>query len=58
MTTGNHKIEIAEKILKEKLIDLIVMGATGRGKIKSAICGNCVGYVTQYATWNVLVVKE
>ena len=43
VTTGNHKVEIAENIPKEKSINLIVMGATGRGKIKSAILGTTAG---------------
>lgn len=58
VTTGNHKNAIAHTIPTEKKIDLLIIGATGKGRIKSAILGTTTSYVVQHAPCNVLVVKE
>lgn len=58
VTTGNHKHAIAHTIPTEKKIDLLIIGATGKGRLKSAVLGTTTSYVVQHAPCNVLVVKE
>lgn len=54
---GNPKELIATTIPANHSIDLIVIGATGKGKIQSNQLGTTTSHVVQYAPCNVLVVK-
>lgn len=55
--TGNPKELIAEVLLKEWNVDLIVIGATGKGRIAKMVLGSVTNHVTRYATCDVLIVK-
>lgn len=54
---GNPKELIAAVIPANHSIDLIVIGATGKGMIQSNQLGTTTSYVVQHAPCNVLVVK-
>ncbi|MDA9470946.1 universal stress protein [Enterococcus sp. 5H] len=54
---GNPKELIATTIPANHSIDLIVIGATGKGQIQSNQLGTTTSHVVQYAPCNVLVVK-
>lgn len=54
---SNPKKEIAREIPAKYDIDLIVIGATGRGAIQKNLVGSTTGYVVNNAECNVLVVR-
>jgi nucleotide-binding universal stress UspA family protein len=54
---GNPKEMIATVVPTNQSIDLIVVGATGKGQIQANQLGTTTSYVVQYAPCNVLVVK-
>jgi nucleotide-binding universal stress UspA family protein len=54
----NPKRYLAHTIPEKYPIDLIVIGATGKGRIQQAMLGSTTGYVVTHARCNVLVVKE
>lgn len=54
---GNPKETIATIVPANQSIDLIVVGATGKGQIQANQLGTTTSYVVQYAPCNVLVVK-
>ena len=54
---GNPKEIIAQQFPKEQQIDLIVIGATGKGAINRALVGSVSSYVIKHATTDVLVVR-
>lgn len=53
---GNPKASIVQ-YAKEHDVDLIVIGATGKGVITRALIGSTAAYVVNHAPCNVLVVK-
>lgn len=53
---GNPKACIVQ-FAKENRIDLIVMGATGKGAIARVLVGSTTAYVVNHAPCNVLVVR-
>lgn len=55
--TGNAKKMIAEDLVKDWNIDLIVIGATGKGRIAKMVLGSITNHVTRYARCDVLIVK-
>lgn len=69
LAQGESTMEIEKKVLigiakheivnyaKTEAIDLIVMGATGRGAIERALVGSTTTYVVTHAPCNVLVVR-
>ncbi|MEI5995356.1 universal stress protein [Candidatus Enterococcus mansonii] len=54
---GNPKEMISTIIPSNQSIDLIIIGATGKGMIQANQLGTTTSYVVQYAPCNVLVVK-
>lgn len=54
---GNPKEVIADELVKEWDIDLIVMGATGKGRVAKMVLGSVTNHVTRYTTCDVLIVK-
>lgn len=55
--TGDSRNLIANVIPGQENIDLIVMGATGKGAIQQALVGSTASYVVSHAPCSVLVVK-
>ncbi|MBL1229814.1 universal stress protein [Enterococcus sp. BWB1-3] len=55
---GNPKHYIATTVPTEEKIDLIVIGATGKGRLTETTVGSTTNYVVQNAPCTVLVVKE
>ncbi|AQY52287.1 hypothetical protein PWEIH_10323 [Listeria weihenstephanensis FSL R9-0317] len=55
-THGDPKRSIIQ-FAKENDIDLIVIGATGRGAFERKLVGSTTSYVVNHATCNVMVVK-
>ncbi|OBS62775.1 universal stress protein UspA [Enterococcus mundtii] len=55
--TGDPRTLLATVLPKQESIDLIVMGATGKGSIQQALVGSTASYVVTHAPCNVLVVK-
>ena len=53
---GTPKVSIVQ-FAKENEIDLIAMGATGKGAIERALVGSTTAYVVNHAPCNVLVVR-
>ena len=53
---GSPKASIVQ-FAKETGIDLIAMGATGKGAIERALVGSTTSYVVSHAPCNVLVVR-
>lgn len=53
---GNHKALIIQQTVDNE-IDLIVMGATGKGIIERTLVGSTTTYVVNHASCNVLVAK-
>ena len=53
---GTPKVSIVQ-FAKETGIDLIAMGATGKGAIERTLVGSTTSYVVSHAPCNVLVVK-
>ena len=54
---GDPRNLIANVIPGQENIDLIVMGATGKGAIQQALVGSTASYVVSHAPCSVLVVK-
>lgn len=54
---GNPKEMISSIVPTNQAIDLIIIGATGKGMIQSNQLGTTTSYVVQNAPCNVLVVK-
>ena len=57
VTNGNPRTLIAGAFPKEYNIDLIVIGATGKGAITRAFVGSVSNYVVRHAPCDVLVVR-
>ncbi|MGC6769886.1 universal stress protein [Enterococcus sp. LJL51] len=55
---GNPKEWVATLIPTEENIDLLVIGATGKGRLSEKTVGSTTTYVVQNAPCTVLVVKE
>lgn len=55
--TGDPRNLIGTVFPQQEAIDLIVMGATGKGAIKQALVGSTASYVVTHAPCSVLVVK-
>lgn len=55
--TGDPRELIGTVIPNKEQIDLIVMGATGKGAIQQALVGSTTSFVVTHAPCNVLVVK-
>lgn len=55
--TGDPRNLIGTVFPQQEAIDLIVMGATGKGAIQQALVGSTVSYVVTHAPCSVLVVK-
>lgn len=56
--TGNAKNLIAEELVKDWDIDLIVMGATGKGRIARMVVGSITNHVIRHARCDVLIVRS
>lgn len=54
---GSPKRKIAVDIPNKYDIDLIIMGATGKGAITQALVGSTTAYVVNHSPCNVLVIK-
>ncbi|EGO8275895.1 universal stress protein [Enterococcus faecalis] len=54
---GSPKRYLANTISENYAIDLIVLGATGRGAIQRTLIGSTTDYVVNHASCNVLVVR-
>jgi len=52
---GDPRLEIAENLVDRWDIDLIVMGATGKGTIAKMIIGSVTTYVVRQAKCDVLI---
>ncbi|EMF0626018.1 universal stress protein [Enterococcus hirae] len=55
--TGDPRNLIGTVFPQQEVIDLIVMGATGKGAIQQALVGSTASYVVTHAPCSVLVVK-
>ena len=55
--SGNPKRKIIDYAL-ENQVDLIMLGATGRGAVEQAIVGSTTAYVVNHANCNVMVVRS
>jgi nucleotide-binding universal stress UspA family protein len=55
--TGEPREWISSLIPQQEAIDLIVMGATGKGAMQQALVGSTASYVVNHAPCAVLVVK-
>jgi len=55
--TGDPRNLIGTVFPQQEAIDLIVMGATGKGAIQQALVGSTASYVITHAPCSVLVVK-
>lgn len=54
---GNAKKLIAEELVKDWQIDLIIMGATGKGRIAKLFVGTVTSYVVRHARCDVLIAR-
>ena len=54
---GNVKKVLTETIPEAYSLDLLIVGATGKGAIQRAVVGSTASYVVNHAPCNVLVVK-
>lgn len=55
---GNPKTSIAKFVAEQYDIELLIIGATGKGVVNRMIIGSTTSYVVQHAACNVLVVKN
>ncbi|MDT2599667.1 universal stress protein [Enterococcus hulanensis] len=55
--SGNPKRKIIDYALEHQ-VDLIMLGATGRGAVEQALIGSTTAYVVNHANCNVMVVKS
>ena len=56
MEVGNPK-QIIVKYAADNAVDLLVIGATGKGAITQSLVGSTTAYVVNHAPCNVLVVR-
>lgn len=54
---GSARKLIAEELVKDWNIDLIVMGATGKGRIAKLIVGTVTNHVVRHARCDVLIAR-
>lgn len=54
---GNVKKLISEDLVKDWQIDLIIMGATGKGPIAKMVVGTVTNHVVRHARCDVLIAK-
>lgn len=54
---GNAKKLIAEELVKDWQIDLIIMGATGKGRIAKLFVGTVTSHVVRHARCDVLIAR-
>lgn len=52
---GEPRIQIADELVERWDIDVIVMGATGKGRIAKMLLGSVTNYVIRHAKCDVLV---
>lgn len=52
---GDPRTQIAETLVDRWSIDLIVMGATGKGRIAKVLIGSITDYVIRHAKCDVLI---
>lgn len=52
---GDPRTEIAETLIDRWDIDLIVMGATGKGRLKKIVLGSVTSYVLRNAKCDVMI---
>lgn len=52
---GDPRTQIAEELVDRWKIDLIIMGATGKGRIAKMLVGSVTSYVIRHATCDILV---
>jgi nucleotide-binding universal stress UspA family protein len=55
---GNPKEYISSSVPAEENVEVIVIGATGKGRLAENSIGSTTNYVVQNAPCNVLVIKE
>ncbi|CZQ80082.1 universal stress protein a [Trichococcus palustris] len=58
MRTGDPKELISKDLLEEWNIDLIVMGATGKGAIAKLVVGSVTNHVIRNAPCDLLIVRK
>lgn len=54
---GNPKKALTEELPKEYQIDLIYVGATGKGRFQRLLVGSTTSYLVNHAPCNVMVVR-
>lgn len=54
---GDPRLIISESFPKKKGIDLIVIGATGKGAVSRMFLGSVSSYVTKHAFCDVLIIR-
>lgn len=55
---GNPKRLLTQEIPEEYKIDLIYLGATGKGRLERIWVGSVANYVVNHAPCNVMIVRE
>lgn len=55
---GDPRSQIADELVKRWNIDLIVMGATGKGRIAKMVIGSITEYVIRHANCDVLISRS
>lgn len=58
LRTGSPKHELTGPLPKDLNLDLIVVGAVGRGAVESMLVGSVSQYVVRHAPCDVLVVRD
>lgn len=54
---GEARSQIASILVDEWSIDLIIMGATGKGRVEKMVIGSTTDYVIRHARCDVLIVR-
>lgn len=54
---GEARSQIATILVDEWSIDLIIMGATGKGRVEKMVIGSTTDYVIRHARCDVLIVR-
>ena len=54
---GNPKRALTEELPQKYEIDLIYVGATGKGRFQRLLVGSTSGYIVNHAPCNVMVVR-
>lgn len=54
---GEARSQIASILVEKWAIDLIIMGATGKGKVEKMLIGSTTDYVLRHAECDVLIVR-